>query len=152
MGRSWWNVGAVMAWLRPAAAGIALTTIAIVSTTWLLGWIDMSRAVGNPVKIWSENPAELALDAVIVALVAAVQARLSRLNPWWSVPVVFLILQVLGSAFVAPLAINELGIENAPVVLAVVSGLGVLPLAAVVGAWLERRRSSRRVSVVPVIG
>jgi hypothetical protein len=83
---------------------------------------------------------------------ALLVARRMQATPWWWIAIGFVAFQALGAAFIAPLAVGELDVQDAPIVFAVVSGLGIFPAAAASGALLGQRLATRQPPTLPVAG
>ena len=86
-----------------------------------------------------ELPLALVL-AVALAFVAALGlSRLAGGIPPLQVVAWVLVGDLFCAAVLAPLAVGELGVLDAPVVFAAITALGLQPLAALAGAWVAGR-------------
>lgn len=118
----------------------------------LASWLGLLLGAGNvglqrsvSVGPWTlvEHPGGLVLAAALAFLVALAvtwMAGPGRQNPLRLVAAV-LIGDAIGALVLAPAAVGELTVLNAPVVFVALTALGLQPLATVLGAMAYRTRS-----------
>jgi hypothetical protein len=121
------------------ASRLAVGSAAVCFGTWLAlaataGNVGLQRSISKGPTALFEQPAVVAVVAVVAFALALGSSRLLRLDPvQLSVGVV--VGDLLAGLVLAPLAVGELEPIHAPLVIAAVSLLGIQPLAVVVGAW-----------------